>query len=74
MDDLTGKGLLEIVEEAGYTAASYSGRGMFGDKCIVIWFKHGDCQTALGDIAEMSDDLAHMHARRVAREALEVEP
>lgn len=26
--------LIEIIEEAGYTPYSYSGRGMYGDRCV----------------------------------------
>lgn len=26
--------LIEIIEEAGYSAYSYSGRGMYGDRCV----------------------------------------
>jgi hypothetical protein len=39
--------LIEIIEEAGYTPYSYSGRGMYGDSCVGFTTDDNQLKTAI---------------------------
>lgn len=45
---LTSKVLIEAIEEAGFTARSYSGRGMYGKACVGVHLDQGTDGFTLG--------------------------
>lgn len=62
---MTGEELIEALENAGYTARSYSGRGMYGRNCIGVDLNHAgdlfrlgvDVGSALGLLGAADVDL-----------------
>lgn len=49
--------LIEIIEEAGYTPYSYSGRGMYGDRCVGFTTDG----PLLATIATIINEVAYIH-------------
>ncbi|MBC4018861.1 hypothetical protein [Siccirubricoccus deserti] len=57
--------LLRVIEAAGYSADSYSGRGMYGRKCIAVFtdgIGDGGYRGALASIVEAAEDCAEAAA------------
>lgn len=40
--------LIEAIEDAGYTPSSYSGRGMFGARCVSVVLQSGHSAARFG--------------------------
>lgn len=50
--------LCEIIEEAGYSPRSYSGRGMYGKQCVGFTFE-GNTLDAVADLFEVAAYYDH---------------
>lgn len=44
--------LQKLLEDAGYTTCSYSGRGMYGKKCLGVTIKNGGYGNFMADMIE----------------------
>ena len=47
----------EIIDYAGYTARDYSGRGMYGRKCLALSSETNDLPEIISDLAKAFSDL-----------------
>lgn len=66
---MEAKKLIQALEQAGYEPRDYSGRGMFGDRCVAVVVERGTSEFRLA--AEVAIELVSLHEDGEAQDVLE---
>lgn len=66
---MDAKKLIQALEQAGYDVRDYSGRRMFGDRCVGVVVERGTSEFRLA--AELAIELISLHEDGEAQDVLE---